>query len=214
MLRKFLTVCVCTLVGSAAAFGQVSVGVKGSLQFASQKYSSSGLAISGDNIIGFQAGLLLNAPLTEQLSLRPQLLYSTKGTKFSGSLLGGSGESKGTLNYLELPIQLAYSLEVGEGNVVIGAGPYVAYALSGKSTATFGGQTMTESVDFSTSDAPKRLDYGLYVSGGYELYSGLGLSVYYAPGLANLSKSNSGSDVTGKNTSYGISLSYFFGSNN
>ncbi|MBO0949973.1 porin family protein [Fibrella forsythiae] len=214
MLRNLLTISVFTLLSSAVSFAQVSVGIKGSAQLANQKYSSSGISISGDDIVGFQAGLLVNAPLTDQLSLRPQLLYSTKGTKLSGSLLGGAGESKTAVNYLELPIQVAYSLEAGNGNVVIGAGPYVAYALNGKSSGTFGGQTVSESIDFSASDAPKRFDYGLYLSAGYELYSGVGLSFYYAPGLANLTNSASSADVTVKNTSYGISLSYFFGSGN
>lgn len=214
MLRNLLIISAFTLLSSTASFAQVSVGIKGSAQLANQKYSSSGISITGDNIVGFQAGLLLNAPLSDQISLRPQLLYSTKGTKLSGSLLGGAGENKGIINYLELPIQLAYSLEVGEGNVVIGAGPYVAYALNAKSTTTFAGQSMTESVDFSGPDSPKRFDYGIHVSAGYELFSGLGLSVYYAPGLANLNNSNSGTDLTVKNTSYGISLSYFFGSGN
>lgn len=214
MLRNLLIVSALTLLSSTVLFAQVSVGIKGSAQLANQKYSSSGISIAGDNIVGFQAGLLLNAPLSDQLSLRPQLLYSTKGTKLSGSLLGGAGESKAVINYLELPIQVAYSLEAGNGNVVIGAGPYVAYALNGKATSTFSGQSITESLDFNSVGAQKRFDYGLYLSAGYELYSGLGLSFHYAPGLANLTNSANSADGTTKNTSYGISLSYFFGSSN
>ncbi len=116
------------------------------------------------------------------------------------------------INYLELPIQLAYSFEAGDGNLVVGAGPYAAYALNGKVTASANGQTTTESLDFGTSEAQTRFDYGLYLSAGYELSSGLGISLYYAPGLANLTNSTASAQATTKNTSYGISIGYFFGS--
>ena len=158
MLRTLLAVSVFTALGSAAAFGQVLIGVKGSAQLAGEKFSGAGVTVSTDNIVGFQAGLMVNVPISDQLSIRPQLLYSTKGFKLSSGALGGVGEAKAGINYLELPIQLAYSFKAGDGNLVIGAGPYAAYALNGKFTATVNGQTTTQSLDLSTADAQKRLE--------------------------------------------------------
>lgn len=213
MLRNLFSICALTLLGSVTAFGQVTVGIKGSAQLAKETFAGSGQSITADNIVGFQAGLILKAPVSDQFSIRPQLLYSVKGLKLSSNVLGTGNEAKATINYLEVPIQLAYAFEAGEGNIVIGAGPYLAYALNGTGTTTTNGKTTTESLDFSSSDAQKRFDYGLTVSAGYELNSGLGLSFYYSPGLANLSSSSSSSILTTKNTAIGISISYFFGGN-
>ncbi|MEZ0608712.1 porin family protein [Fibrella sp. WM1] len=213
MLKRLLLAAAISAVGITSSMAQVAIGLKGSLQFANEKITSSGISINGENLLGFQAGLILKAPITDQLSIRPQLLYSTKGLKLLGSTFGGNGETKAVINYLEVPIQLAYSIEAGDGNVVLGAGPYLAYALSGKATVTVNGQSETEDLDFNDSDAQKRFDFGLNISAGYELNSGLGISAYYSPGLANLAPSNSGTNVTIKNSAFGISLSYFFGGN-
>ena len=121
MLRKVFSVGAIISLCCATAFGQVAIGVKGSLQLSN--LTSSAFNQQNSNLIGFQAGLLLNAPINEQLSIRPQLLYSVKGSKAVGSAQGISVDAKLAINYLELPVQLAYGFEVGEGRVVVGAVP-------------------------------------------------------------------------------------------
>ncbi len=214
-MKKFFYSIVALSLISTLSFAQVRVGVKGSLQFANQKISSQGFNITGSNLLGFQAGLLLDAPLSDNLSLRPQILYSVKGSKYDLSSLlgglGGSGDATTTINYVEVPVQVAYGFEVGNGRVVLGAGPYIAYALNGKSKGNFNGMSGTESIEFgSGQNQTKRLDFGLHVSAGYELSSGLMLSGYYSPGLSSLSNAPS-SDGTVKNTAFGVSLGFLFG---
>ena len=213
MLRTSLAALVVALVSLCSASAQTTLGIKGSLQIANEKFSTSNDSFTGDNVVGFQAGLLLKAPINEQFSIRPQLLYSTKGFGISANVLGVNNSARLVFNYLEVPIQLAYSLEVGQGNVVVGAGPYVAYALNGKSTVTVNGQTETEDIEFGSASSQKRFDFGLNLSVGYELSTGLGLSAYYSPGLANLTESRNGVDVNIRNTAFGLSLGYFFGGN-
>ncbi|GAB3692254.1 hypothetical protein GCM10027592_11010 [Spirosoma flavus] len=194
------------------SFAQVRIGVTGGLQMANQKNDIGGFSISGSNRIGYTAGLMLDAALSESFSIRPQVLYSVKGTKFDLSgLSGGLTDGNVTLafNYIEVPIQVTYGLQAGPGRVVLGAGPYVGYALSGSTSGSVQGQSGSETVDFgSGEDQVKRLDYGLRLSGGYELSSGLSISAFYSPGLANLAN---GSSQTTTNSAFGLTLGFLFG---
>lgn len=198
-------------ISSTFAAAQVRVGVTGGVQLANQPVKFSGITLTSDRLIEYHAGLLLDAPLAGNLSLRPQLLYSVKGGKYDlGSFSGGIiNDLKTTINYLEIPIQLMYGLVAGPGQVKIGAGPYVGYAINGKTSGSSNGQSGSEAIEFgSGEDQTKQLDYGLRLSAGYELTSGLGVTAFYAPGLANLANTSQGSV---KNISFGLSLSYLFG---
>ncbi len=53
------------LISSLATFAQIRVGVTGGVQLASQSFDFGGLSLKGSHIVGYQAGLLLDAPLTE-----------------------------------------------------------------------------------------------------------------------------------------------------
>lgn len=217
MLRNLLAISALTLLGGISAVAQVSIGVKGSVQFANIIVTPTTQKAS--SLVGFQAGLMLDAPITDQLSIRPQLLYSVKGAKQTLNAQGVNLEAKVAVNYLEVPIQLTYGFEVGEGRVVIGAGPYLGYGLSGstKSTVTFNGQTETETEDITFGDDGdlKRIDIGLHFSAGYELSSGLMVSGYFSPGLTNISNNATvGTNESAKTTAFGLSLGYFFGSRN
>lgn len=206
MLRNLLSVCAFVLLGSVAASGQIAVGVKGSLQLSTITITPNTLQPS--SLVGFQAGLMLDLPITDEISLRPQLLYSVKGAKQSASAQGVTVEQKAMINYLEVPVQITYGFEAGDGRVVIGAGPYLGYGLSGSSVSTFNGQSETTKFTFDDKDDLKRIDVGLHLSAGYELSSGLLVSGYFSPGLTNIS---SDKDVTAKTSAYGLSLGYFFG---
>ncbi|WP_460980398.1 porin family protein [Spirosoma fluminis] len=210
MTKRFTLVVATLVLCSMASFAQVRVGVTGAVQFANQTLNFGSVSLKGTNKIGFQAGLLLDAPLSESFSIRPQLLYSVKGTKLANLNFGlGAGDVTTTFNYLEVPIQLLYNIEAGPGFVTLGAGPYVAYALNGKTTGEALGQSDSQSIEFgSGEDQTKRLDYGLRLSAGYELSSGISISGYYAPGLGNLSNTSGGKAT---NTAFGLSLGFLFG---
>ncbi|MFD2572322.1 porin family protein [Spirosoma soli] len=118
MIKKFTLVVSTLLVASLTTFAQVRVGVTGGVQLANQKNEIGGFSLSGSNRIGFTAGLVLDAALSESFSIRPQVLYSVKGMKLNfDALLGGLGgndaEGTYTFNYVEVPIQLMYGVEAG-----------------------------------------------------------------------------------------------------
>lgn len=233
MTKKFTSFVFIFFLFHALAIAQVRFGIVGGAQFAKQSFSFDDARFTGKNKVGYQAGVMVDAMLVGNLSFRPQLLYSVKGTKYPdfgigdlfGGLLGELGDPdntggsvnfddmdltmKATINYVELPLQLVYSVDAGPGWINLGAGPYLGYALSGKTLMSFAGQSDNQPIEFgSDEERMKRLDYGLRLSLGYEMPSGLMLTGHFSPGLANLANSP---DLKVKNTTFGLSLGFLFG---
>ena len=242
MKQIYLSIAIC-LFASATCFGQILYGVQGSFQSANIGISApAGAALGGFDFtsmikakMGFRVGVMADIPITDQLSIRPQLLYSTKGYKldpreFISALSGTFGGPPITasslpdslvqsvrISYLELPIQAMYGFDAGPGRAVIGAGPYIAYALNGAVNG--------QSTPFGSG--AKRFDYGANLSLGYELPGGLTFSAYYSRGFANQASADDGNTPpdpnsppnptasgTATNRAFGLTLGYFFGTGN
>ncbi len=242
-MKRLCSVILALFLCSFNAVGQVRYGVQGSVQVAnvastvdltSLGPSIGVLTVPIDQRTGFRAGLMADFPLTGQLSIRPQLLYSVKGgnvnvskfvidalTKFglpSSTFPIENTVSKVVVNYIELPVLAMYSAEVGPGRIVIGAGPYAAVAV--------GGTVNGNPISFNT-DGFRKHDLGITGQVGYELSIGLNLSAYYAHGLTNFSRNStpnlaalnptnpnpsldpSAFGGTLRNRSYGITVGYF-----
>lgn len=241
-MKRFCQAILFIFLAAFGATAQVRYGVTGSVQ-ASNVASTVDLTSLGptlgtlvvpiDQRIGFRAGLMADIPLTDRLSVRPQLLYSVKGGNVDvGTFVAnaiarvlpnstfsiGTSISKVVVNYIELPVMAMYGFKARPGRLVVGAGPYAAVAV--------GGTINGEPINFDTSNFRKH-DLGVTASLGYELPVGLTVSAYYAHGLTNYSKNStpnfaalnptnptasldpSAFGGTLHNRSYGISIGYF-----
>jgi len=177
-------------------------GIKGGLNDANMSFSSNGISISPKAIIGFHFGPVAEFELNDNISFNTGLLYSLKGFKMNASTLGFSTESTEKINYLEIPLNVAYKHPIDEKIKIFGQiGPYLAYALSGKDKT----DGTTTDITFG-SGGMKRFDLGLGIGAGVEfgpIVAGLG----YQFGLANLADS---SDGKVKNKVLQISVAYMF----
>lgn len=72
--------------------------------------------------VGYHVGLFAKFPISRGFSIQPELLYSNKGSELNFGQ--ENGEYRFNLNYIELPVLLAFN--VGE-NFHINVGPYVGY---------------------------------------------------------------------------------------
>jgi len=70
----------------------------------------------------WHAGVTADVPLASDFYIQPGLLYSRKGAELEG-------ESKAVFSYLELPVNFLYKPALADGRLLLGFGPYVAYAL-------------------------------------------------------------------------------------
>jgi hypothetical protein len=210
---------------SGAASAQISLGAQAGAVFAKSKTDQlgglPGIDLSTKNRVGFTAGAIADIPFGESgLRLMPELNFVQKGVKANGNvnfdLLGqivnADVDATVNLNYIELPVNLAYAVEAGPGRFIVGAGPYAAFGLNGKTNAkvSFQGQSQEEDEDIefgSDDDQIKRVDFGANFMAGYIMNNGLLFKVNYSLGLANLSNVN---DSDWKNRYFGVSVGYFF----
>jgi len=138
--------------------------------------------------VGLNVGLLAKIPLVKGLSLQPELLYSSKGSKVTyNNILQGNGEYRFNLNYVELPVLAVINL--GK-NFNLNAGGYVAYLASANIKDLNDDGTVTGITKFN-ADNFNRFDYGLVGGIGVDVQN-FTIGARYNYGLREVGESGSG----------------------
>jgi len=166
---------------------------------------------------GFHLGATVDLPLNEFLSFESGLLFTTKGTKYEEETMGANLSAKVNLSYLDIPLTLKATHDLGEGIKMFGAvGPYVGIGIGGniKGTFEYQGESETDEEDIvwgsDEDDADlKRLDMGLTFGGGVEINL-ITLGISYDLGLSNNSPYQD-NGTTSKNRVLRFSVGYRFG---
>lgn len=189
-------------VAQTTAISKVKIGLKAGVNLA--KIALTGAEFEDNekddakNITSFQFGAYADVPLSTSFSIQPGIILNGKGGEVqlseAGTQLGPptvTGSVKSNIMYIEVPVNAVYRFN----GFYLGAGPYAAVAISGKhkSELTSSGQTAIEERDLKfgskSQDDFKRSDFGINLSGGYELKSGIQLGINYGFGLSNLDPS-------------------------
>jgi hypothetical protein len=206
---------ICTMIVSSQA---QNLSITGGLNLSNQMIKYDGQTLSDDfkMLPGFHAGAFTSIPLSGTLTFDPGLLITTEGFRynFNLSFLGENFRVKSKVNliYLDVPLNLKNTFDLGGANLYIQAGPYAGIGLSGKikTEMTYNGETEKETVDVewgnSSDDQYRRLDFGLGAGAGIGL-GNMSFGVSYNLGLANTASSNEGGGTI-KNRVLGISLAY------
>ena len=165
--------------------------------------------------MGMQIGAIVNYGFSDALSLQTGLLFSQKGTKIDAKVY--SDPIKITVNYLEIPINAVYGLELGGNTLQFLAGPYIGIGLSGKMKSNMDGfedvdiQFVNNAIDADADKAPmKRFDFGLNIGAGYKI-NNIQIQANYGLGFANLISDYDGLDDKNTNGVMQVSVAYFFG---
>lgn len=182
------------IMASMGVFAQSSslgFGIKAGVNFPSYKISGFGNTVETNPTTNFHITGYLDAPLGSFLSLQPGLSLQGKGSKASGVFDLGSVVndeldkfSQNTM-WLEIPVNLVAKFPTGgASNLFLGAGPYVAFGLSGKNM--YDGEEIGD-FKFGNDNDLKGTDFGLNFIGGYHFGSGFMIHGGYGLGLTNLS---------------------------
>jgi hypothetical protein len=179
MKTKLISIAFMLLLFATVASAQISVGVLGGVNFQNMNGKNySGDAIENAMIPGFHAGVNVQIPVAPEFYFQPGVLFSTKGAKNPGSILTTTTK----LSYIELPLNFVYKGALGNGFVLLGVGPYVAYAINGNVTTEGGSITLNTPVKFQNvieaTDSPlipyyRALDAGGNIFFGYEMSNGI-----------------------------------------
>jgi hypothetical protein len=163
--------------------------------------------------IGVNASLNLAPDLFFQLGLS----YITKGAK--QELLEDMIRTI-RLSYIEMPLNILYRPQLGDGHILLGVGPYAAYGIMGKERVKIETITTELSVKFlsDASEEPATYAYyrapdaGVNILFGYEFYSGIFLHLNGQMGLLKVNPSYdiSNDPTSKKNLGFGLSVGYRF----
>jgi hypothetical protein len=170
---------------------------------------SDGDKLENTLIPGFHAGVNILIPVADEIYFQPGLLFSTKGAEIFDNLF----DTKIRMNYLEFPLNLVYRGHLGNNFILLGLGPYLAYALNGNLII---GDTKTKlnfdnEVGVFTGLVMRRFDAGANIFAGYELGSGLFFTLNTQLGLLKINPDVAGDDdLSWKNTGFGLSVGYRF----
>jgi hypothetical protein len=213
------------LVGFSAKSqsSDVSYGIRGGINF----QTFAGQDINGDKlnintVQRFNLGLVIETHVANQTFFQTGLQLSTKGARSNYYFQNMDMSAEYNLTYLEVPLNLVFKPALGNGHLLVGFGPYLAYGLGGNVNYDFSDYSATESIVFTNnyeSTDPtdwryfKHLDYGGNLLLGYELPSGLSFQFNAQLGLAKINALDLSYDnekTIFRNSGYGLSIGYMF----
>lgn len=203
MKKVFLCAAVAIMSFATAQSQEVRLGIKGGYNMAT---------LTGDGVddassrSSFHIGGLVEVPVSERFSIQPEVLYSSQGAEYTGTLTGVD-DSKITakLDYIQVPIMAKFYAAEG---FAIEAGPQIGFVA--KSTAEFestvGDVTVTGEEDMEDI---KSTDIGIGVGASYRIPAGLFFGARYNFGLTDI---NDNPDNNGKinNGVFQLSIGYSF----
>ena len=103
---SFFTVNSFAQVNLAESRKSIYFGIKAGINY-SNVYDSKGEQFDADGKIGAAAGIFVAIPINKYLGFQPEILFSQKGFKATGSILGSGYSLTRTTNYLDIPLLLA-----------------------------------------------------------------------------------------------------------
>jgi len=198
---------------------KTSFGILGGVNFQNLNGKDiSGNSLDNDMITGYHVGVNMQIPIAPEFYFQPGVMISTKGAKNNGSLLTTTTK----LTYLEVPLNLVYKGLLGNGHIMIGLGPYVAYGISGNVKMESDLISANPDIEFKnvvdledplTVPYYKPLDVGGNIFFGYEMAGGIFVQLNAQLGMLEINPEyeilpNDESSI--KNTGFGISLGYRF----
>lgn len=222
LIYPFIAIIV--LATSNTTFAQVKFGIRGGLNLTNMLVTNSNNKVNEFKKLkpGFQLGVTSKFIITEKLSLESGLLFSTKGFK---DKFPAFPVTTFNVNYLELPIHAVYKIHLGKTNLLIQAGPYIAYALSGKGRTDSNNSSSDDplipspvekewelKIGNDKQDFIKPLDWGLNIGTAVE-FKHLTMGLQYGISLADISTNGYNKNVT-RNSVFSILLGYTFGKKN
>ena len=227
MRTRILSVIAVLVLTANALEAQVSFGVVAGPNFQNMVgKDAAGDKMTNGMIIGFHAGVKANITVAPDFWFQTGLLFSQKGSNNDLFMYGkkASGEdyyNNTRISYIELPLHLLFGPELGNGRVLVGFGPYVAFGITGKQTNNGSDESIKiqfkneiEMAEYSPSEEVyfRGFDAGADIFAGYELDMGLYFQLNAQLGLLNMM-----TDITEwddepnlKNTGFSLSVGYNF----
>lgn len=132
---------------------ELQFGVKAGANIANV-WDDRGEDFRADAKAGFVAGVWLGIPIGTYLGFQPEVLFSQKGFRADGSLLGNQYSLKRTTNHLDIPLQLQFK---PAPFLTILGGPQYSFLLSENNTYTFGANSIEQEEEFENDNIRRNM---------------------------------------------------------
>jgi hypothetical protein len=127
---------------------QLVFGIKAGMNV-SNVWDEQGADFVADPKLGAAGGVFLAVPIGKYFGFQPEVLFSQKGFKGGGSLLGFPYSFTRTTSYIDVPILVQFKpIEY----FTLLAGPQFSYLLKEKNVYTFGSNSSEQEQAFSNED--------------------------------------------------------------
>lgn len=225
MKAKLISIAALFLISAMSLQAQTTFGVQGGINFQNiTGKDDAGDKLENDLTLGFHIGAIARIPVAPDFYFQPGLFYSMKGAQQEPEVpeipvkAASDNNLVMHLSYIEMPLNLLFRPQLGNGHILLGFGPYVAYGISGKTKyKSYSGDVKFQSKVTSSDDEDvlylKGFDAGANIFFGYELSSGLFFQLNTQMGLLNLEPEYEGytdDETVLKNTGFGLSLGFVF----
>lgn len=203
-MKKVLILAIGVLFAGAAE--AQTFGIKGGVNF-SNIIKTNDRNFDTQFKPGLNAGLFVDIPVVDGLSFSPELMFSQKGYKTTGSsLLGVANEYSVTTNFIEIPI-LAKINAADKFSIFVG--PQVSFLASTKEKFTRGDATYQNKIRNENENLKKSLVGGV-IGLGVGLTDQLSLQGRYALDFQKNNENGSSETPMYKNQVIQTSLAYRF----
>jgi hypothetical protein len=228
-MKKIISSIVVALLFVTASFSQgtstssrTSFGIRAGINFQNiNGEDSEGKKLNNDLMVGYNVGVNAEFPIAPDFYFQPGLMFSAKGAQEKTEILGRTIKSSINLGYIELPLNFLYKPLLGNGHLILGFGPYVAYGITGKVKYEGGDGSFESDIEFKNKTSIdgdafviRPLDAGANILFGYEFASRLSFQLNAQLGLLNIQPEYAVGDMGDakmNNTGFGLSLGYRFG---
>jgi hypothetical protein len=213
MKSKVLFLALATTVFALTSQAQVTFGARAGINFQNVK-GEDGNGMDDNNKIktGVNLGVNAEIPVAPEFYVQPGILFTTKGAKDKTYR-----KINARYSYIEIPINLLFKPELGDGKLLLGFGPYVAFAVGGSYTNANGDKRDYEfankiTLAEATTPHAKRMDFGGNLLAGYELSSKLSFQLNAQLGMVKINPKIEGIANEGKykHAGFGFSVGYRF----
>lgn len=131
--------------------GKLKLGLKLGGNY-SNVYDTEGNSFDSDPKFGVVLGGFASIPLGKTLGLQPEILFSQKGFKATGILLGSTYDLTRTTNYLDIPLLVSIKPTT---NISLLIGPEYSYLLKVKNEFKNGSTTILQEQEFDNDNIRK-----------------------------------------------------------
>jgi hypothetical protein len=157
-----MAMAVLSIAYNTNAQDEVSFGLKIGTNY-SNVYDSKGEDFQADSKFGFATGVFLSIPVGKYLGFQPEILFSQKGFKGTGSMLGSTYDLTRTTNYIDIPLLVA--VKPIESFTLL-AGPQFSYLMRQKDEFTNSTTNFQQEEEFDNDNIRKNT---LCFIGGFDI---------------------------------------------